>query len=57
MTITASIPATSTARPQPDMLGAADGLVSLVFTEGEGSEFALIPAALVAATVNVYSVY
>ena len=32
MTITASIPAMSAARPQPDKLGAADGLVSFVFT-------------------------
>ena len=51
--ITASIPAASATRPQPDKLGAAEGLVSFVLTEGDGSELALVPAALVAVTVNV----
>ena len=47
----------SATRPQPDKLGAAEGLVSFVLTQGDGSELALVPAALVAVTVNVYLVY
>ena len=38
MTITASIPATSAARPQPDVAGASHTSVSFVVTEDDGSE-------------------
>ena len=31
--------------------------VSFVITEGDGSEFALVPATFVAVTVNVYAVF
>jgi|TARA_Y100000031_G_scaffold150893_1_gene191043 hypothetical protein len=32
-------------------------LVSLVITKGDASELALVPAAFVAVTVNVYAVF
>ena len=57
MTITTSIPATSAASPQPDVLGASHMLVSFVITEGDGAELALVPTAFVAVTVNVYAVF
>ena len=57
MTITTSIPATSAARPQPEVLGASHMLVRSVVTEGDGAELALVPAAFVAVTVNVYAVF
>ncbi len=57
MTITTSIPATSAASPQPEVLGASHMLVRFVITEGDGSELALVPAAFVAVTVNVYAVF
>ena len=56
-TITTSIPATSAARPQPEVLGASHMFVRSVVTEDDGSELALVPAAFVAVTVNVYSVF
>ena len=57
MTITASIPATSAARPQPDVAGASHTSVSFVVTEDDGSELKPVPAAFVAVAVNVYSVF
>ena len=56
-TITTSIPATSAASPQPEVLGASHMLVRCVTTEGDASELALVPTAFVAVTVKVYSVF
>ena len=43
--------------PGWDVLGASHMLVSFVITEGDGSELALVPAAFVAVTMNVYAVF
>ena len=57
MTITISIPATSAARPQPDVAGAFNMLGTSVVTEDDGSELSLVLTAFVAVTVNVYAVF
>ena len=57
MTNTTSIPAARTARPQPDVLGTFHTLVSFVVTEDDGSALDPVPAAFVAVTVNVYTVF
>jgi len=56
MTSTISIPAMSAASPQSEVLGASHILVKSVITEDDASELALVPAAFVAVTVNVYAV-